>query len=115
MADRYFVETSITGEQATLAAAEAHHLAHVMRAKPGTEVTPFDGSGAEFAARVERVGRSEIELSVLERWKVDREVAIPLTLAAALPKGDRTRWLIEKAVELGVTRFVPLETERCSA
>ena len=112
MADRYFVETPITGERATLAAAEAHHLAHVMRAKPGTLVTLFDGSGCEFAARVERVGRSEIDLSVLERQSVDRELAIDLTLAAALPKGDRQRWLIEKAVELGVTRFVPLETER---
>jgi 16S rRNA (uracil1498-N3)-methyltransferase len=112
MADRYFVELPISGERATLVAAEAHHLAHVMRAKPGTLVTLFDGGGCEFAARVERVGRSEIELSVLDRKKVDRELAVELTLAAALPKGDRQRWLIEKAVELGVTRFVPLGTER---
>ena len=112
MADRYFVETPISGERATLVAAEAHHLAHVMRAKPGTLVTLFDGGGCEFAARVERVGRSEIELSVLERQNVDRELTVELTLAAALPKGDRQRWLIEKAVELGVTRFVPLGTER---
>lgn len=112
MANRYFVETPIVGDRATLTTAEAHHLAHVMRAKPGTDVILFDGSGCEFAARVDKVGRSEIELTVLERKIVDRELTVDLTLATALPKGDRQRWLIEKAVELGVRHFVPLETER---
>jgi 16S rRNA (uracil1498-N3)-methyltransferase len=112
MADRYFVETPLVGQQAQLVGAEAHHLAHVMRAKPGHEVMLFDGSGAEFAARVERVGRSEIALAVLARTEVDRELRQPLWLGVALPKGDRQRWLVEKAVELGVARLVPLESER---
>ena len=111
MADRYFVETPIQDSRAVLTAAEAHHLAHVMRAKPGDTVVLFDGSGAEFTARVERVGRSEIELAVLTREAIDRELPVPITLGVALPKGDRQRWLVEKAVELGVARLVPLETE----
>ena len=110
MADRYFVESPIAGDQARLCGAESHHLAHVMRAKPLDEVVLFDGSGAEFLARVERVGRSEIELAVLSRAAVNREARTPLTLAVALPKGDRQRWLVEKAVELGVARLVPLVT-----
>jgi len=51
-------------------------------------------------------------LAVLSREMVDRELALDLTLGVALPKGDRRKWLIEKAVELGVTRVVPLETAR---
>jgi 16S rRNA (uracil1498-N3)-methyltransferase len=112
MADRYFVEAPILGPQARLVASEAHHLAHVMRAKPGATVTLFDGSGAEFPARVATVGRSEIELEVLSREAVDRELPVKITLGVALPKGDRQRWLVEKATELGVARLVPLETER---
>jgi 16S rRNA (uracil1498-N3)-methyltransferase len=112
MADRYFVETPIEGDQARLAGAEAHHLAHVMRAKPLDEVVLFDGSGAEFLARVERVGRSEIELAIVSRESVDREARVRVTVGVALPKGDRQRWLVEKAVELGVARLVPLTTER---
>jgi 16S rRNA (uracil1498-N3)-methyltransferase len=112
MADRYFVETPIAGGEARLVGAEAHHLAHVLRAKSGDEVTLFDGGGAEFPARVERVGRSEIELTVLSRQAVDRETRVRLTLGVALPKGDRQRFLVEKAVELGVARLVPLQTER---
>ena len=112
MADRYFVEKPIEGQQAQLLGAEAHHLAHVMRAKPGTEITLFDGSGDEFLARVERVGRSDVGLTVLSRSAIDREAPLAVTLGVALPKGDRRRWLVEKAVELGVARLVPLETAR---
>src|SRR5205823_14535109 len=52
------------------------------------------------------------ELSIIERREVSRELSFSLTLAVALPKGERQKWLIEKATELGVTRIVPLVTER---
>jgi len=112
MADRYFVESPIVSDRAMLTADEAHHLLHVMRAKAGQQATLFDGSGAEFLARVERLGRSEVELSVVERIERDCESGLELTLAVALPKGDRQRWLVEKAVELGARRLIPLETAR---
>lgn len=112
MADRYFVSEPISGPRARLVDEEAHHLTHVMRARAGDEVTVFDGSGAEWQARVFRVGRNEVELDLLLRREVNRELPLKLTLAVALPKGDRQRWLVEKAVELGVSRLQPLVTER---
>ena len=115
MSDRYFVDHPISPGPVTLTGPEAHHLIHVMRAIPGTQVILFDGHGAEFPAVVQHVRRSEVELSVISCDQVDRELPIELTLGVALPKGDRQKWLIEKAVELGVTRFVPLRTERAVA
>ena len=115
MSDRYYSEAPISGDTALLLGPEAHHLIHVMRAKPGSSVIVFDGSGAEFAARVERVDRGEVELAVLSRDEIDRELPLELTLAVALPKGDRQKWLVQKAVELGVGRIVPLRTERSVA
>jgi 16S rRNA (uracil1498-N3)-methyltransferase len=53
-----------------------------------------------------------VELSILSRESVNRELPFDLTLGVALPKGDRQKWLVEKAVELGVTRIVPLRTQR---
>jgi 16S rRNA (uracil1498-N3)-methyltransferase len=115
MADRYFSDRPIVDSLAVLAGAEAHHLIHVMRARPGTEIVLFDGSGAQFSARVERLRRAEVELAVLTRDEIDRELPRAVTLAVALPKGDRQRWLVEKATELGVARLVPLRTVRSGA
>jgi 16S rRNA (uracil1498-N3)-methyltransferase len=112
MADRYFLEKVIDSDHATLEGAEAHHLLHVMRAKPGVEVVLFDGSGAEFEARVEKCGRSSVELAVLSRTVIDRELPFELIFGVALPKGDRQKWLVEKLTELGVTTLAPIETRR---
>jgi 16S rRNA (uracil1498-N3)-methyltransferase len=115
MTERYFAEEPISGDRVTLSAAEAHHLIHVMRATPGTQVTLFDGGGDEFSAVVERLGRAHVELTVMSRATVSRELPFELVLGVALPKGDRQKWLVEKAVELGVTRIVPLQTKRSVA
>jgi 16S rRNA (uracil1498-N3)-methyltransferase len=113
--DRYFSDVPISEGSALLAGSEAHHLIHVMRAKPGDRVVLFDGSGAEYAAQVQQIERSRVQLAVLSRQEVDRELPLELTLGVALPKGDRQRWLVEKAVELGVGRIVPLVTARTVA
>jgi 16S rRNA (uracil1498-N3)-methyltransferase len=115
MSDRYYVDQPIASDSATLTGPEAHHLIHVMRAAPGVQVVLFDGSGAEFPAVVERVRRSEVDLSILSRIEAVRELPFELTLGVALPKGDRQKWLVEKTVELGVTRLVPLQTHRAVA
>lgn len=112
MPRRCFSDALITDSHATLAGSEAHHLLHVLRAAPGMVVTLFDGSGMEFDAEVAACGRSTVDLNVIERREVNRELPFPLALGVALPKGDRQRWIVEKAVELGVTRLVPLATER---
>ena len=112
MPDRYYSETTISGPTVTLAGSEAHHLLHVMRAKTGLQLVVFDGKGGEYDATVARCDRREVELEVGSRRDVERELPWELTLAVALPKGDRQRWLVEKAVELGVTQLVPLKTAR---
>jgi 16S rRNA (uracil1498-N3)-methyltransferase len=112
MSERFFVASPIAGTRAELSGDEARHLVSVMRAKVGDEVTLFDGCGAEFVARIEAIRKQAVELSIVTRSKIDRELPFALTLAVALPKGDRQKWLVEKATELGVTRLVPLMTER---
>jgi len=115
MTDRYFAQSPILADRAVLVGSEAHHLIHVMLARPGSRVTLIDGSGAEFSAQVQKLGRDEVVLAVLARCDVDRELPLELTLAVTLPKGDRQKWLVEKAVELGVGRIVPLVTARSVA
>lgn len=115
MLDRYFSAQPIDGPTIVLDGNEAHHLLHVMRAKPGLELTVFDGQGGEFAAEVTACQRSTVEVAVGERQAIERELPFELTLAVAMPKGDRQRWLIEKCTELGVTRIIPLQLTRSAS
>jgi 16S rRNA (uracil1498-N3)-methyltransferase len=115
MADRYFSDSPLDGERAVLAGSEAHHLLHVMRAKVGTELILFDGEGGEWWAEITKLGRADVEFALKKHRTIERELPREVTLAIALPKGDRQRWLVEKAVELGVTRLVPITTSRSTA
>ncbi len=112
MTRRFFVEEPITGEHATLAGSEAHHLVHVLRAQVGTPVILFDGAGSEFDATITVLERASVHLAITATRTPDRELACYLELCVALPKGDRQKWLVEKCVELGVAKLVPLKTSR---
>jgi 16S rRNA (uracil1498-N3)-methyltransferase len=115
MAERFYIPYTPEGDVAILEGAESHHLARVMRAKQGDRLILFDGTGVEYQAEIEEIGKRETTLRILERDTPDRELPFELTLGAPLPKGDRQRWLIEKLTELGCTRFTPLTTERSVA
>lgn len=113
MPDRFFSDTPIqpAQTQVTLRGDESQHLAVVLRAKAGTEIFVFDGSGAEWLGRVTAVSKSAVEVELGEQRAAEPRGST-LTLAVALPKGDRQKWLVEKCVELGVARLVPLLTAR---
>lgn len=112
MNPRFFCEPMIASDEAELIGSEHQHLSKVLRLQAGDEVTLFDGSGFEFAAKITDCSRNSTKLAILSREEVDRELPFQLTMAVALPKGDRQQWLVEKCVELGVTRLVPLTTKR---
>jgi len=96
------------GQRGKIAEGEAHHL-RVRRVKDGEVVAIRDGAGLVGTGRLVRVGKEwEVEVNSLERRLA------PPELILAVGAGDRERFslLVEKAVELGVTTLVPLQTER---
>ena len=112
MSDRFFHDAAPEGDRAVLVGDEARHLARVLRAKPGDEVVVFAGTAVEWPAHIVAVGRDEVELA-LGAARPDPPRTRPWrTLAVALPKGERQKWLVEKLTELGVERLVPLVTDR---
>ena len=112
MADRFYVNCRLAPGPVELRGPEAHHLATVLRARPGDAVCLFNGDGAEYPAVVVEAGRNLVTLNVTGREEPPRELGYRLEVAAPLPKGDRGDFLIEKLTELGVTDFVPLRTQR---
>ncbi|MFM9197012.1 MAG: RsmE family RNA methyltransferase [Planctomycetia bacterium] len=112
MSERFFISVPPAAGRGVLEGDEARHLARVLRAKVGDTVTLFDGRGREWPARVAVIGRDRVELDADEPHTDAPPRGARLTLAVALPKGERQKWMVEKLTELGVRRLVPLETTR---
>jgi 16S rRNA (uracil1498-N3)-methyltransferase len=112
MADRFYTPDPLPQGEYVLTGPEAHHLAAVRRFAPGDRVVLFNGDGHDSPAEVVAADRKRTILTILTAVPAGRELPFPLEVAAALPKGDRGDFLVEKLTELGVTRFTPLQTER---
>ena len=112
MAERFYVNRDVAPGPFVLAGPEGRHLATVCRARPGDRVCLFNGDGLEYPAEVIVVRRRQVDLMVGAAEHPQREVGFRLEVASPLPKGDRAQFLVEKLTELGVTSFVPLETQR---
>ena len=98
----------VSGKSVTLDAEESNHL-RARRAEAADQVTLFDGSGVTAEATLTKAGKGwTAEVQQVERHLPGR------TLILAVGAGDRDRFLslAEKSTELGVTRLIPLITER---
>lgn len=115
MSERFYYPTPIENLRGKLTGEEAHHAVHVMRYKNGDRIQLFDGLGNEFRAVITQVGKKEISFEIVEQLGHSPRPQPPITVAAALPKGDRQKFMIEKLVELGCDRLVPLITQRSVA
>jgi 16S rRNA (uracil1498-N3)-methyltransferase len=101
----------LPGSELPLPANAARHV-QVLRMQPGQALTLFDGQGLEAEARITRIGRSDVQVSVVHCHLVERESPWRIHLALGMPANERMDWLVEKATELGVSSIQPLLTER---
>ncbi|HZF83787.1 MAG TPA: 16S rRNA (uracil(1498)-N(3))-methyltransferase [Burkholderiaceae bacterium] len=97
------------GQSLALPAGAARHV-QVLRLQPGDALTLFDGRGGEYAATVERMRRSDVQVQVGAHDPVEREASKAVHLAVGMPANERMDWLVEKAAELGVASIQPLVT-----
>ncbi len=100
-------------ETVTLSLEETRHLRDVLRLRESERVQVFDGDGREVLCEVERIGKRETVLKILsEVAPTAPQSKLNLTLAVALLKGEKFDLVVQKAVELGVIKLVPLDTKR---
>lgn len=98
----------------TLSAEESAHATGVLRLGPGDRVAVFNGLGQEFLCEVASAEKKAVTVTLIE--EIDppaSESPLDLTLAAALLKLDKYDLVVQKAVELGVTRLIPIVSARC--
>lgn len=90
-----------------------NQLAKVLRAKHGDKFGLFDGGGSEFTGQLVELGKIEAKFLIIDQRPGDREPLRQVTLFQSLLKSDKFDWLLQKAVELGAVRIVPVVSERC--
>ena len=94
-----------------LSSEESHHLVAVNRAQPGDTVVAFDGRGHEWICELVSESKNAAILRVRFAQKI-KPLPYDITLGQALPKGQYMDAIVRKATEIGVTRIVPLESDR---
>lgn len=110
---RQQVSTEDIGRDLLLLEGEAaHHLLHVLRVREGAEVGAFDGAGRTRLYHVVARGEGSLTLEAKQPVFSCADPAVRTVLFACVPKGERMDWMLEKATELGVSRIVPVISER---
>ncbi|MCC8022457.1 MAG: 16S rRNA (uracil(1498)-N(3))-methyltransferase [Clostridiales bacterium] len=109
---KFFVD-HVDGETVELTGENARHISRALRMKPGEVVMVSDGRGTDYGCRIQSFTEDTVTLQVLYRQASGSEPSVAVTLYQSLPKGDKMDDIIQKCVELGVTRIVPVRSARC--
>jgi len=104
-----------SGEITTITGQAAQHVMQVLRLRPGAGIRIFNGHGPEWDAVLLEGRRSEIRLEVGAIVETIAESSLALTLAQGIARNDRMDFILQKSVELGVSRIQPLWMQRCQA
>lgn len=109
---RFYCPSPLSANQTLpLPDALTHHAVRVLRLKNNTPIVLFDGSGGQYDAILDIDGKQACA-HLGDKNPVERELPGTLTLVQGLASGDKMDWIIEKAVELGVHRIVPIAARR---
>ena len=109
MTRRRWIADTWDAATAALHGDQAQHLSRVLRAQPGMEFDVVAG-GHAWLARIASIDRDSVRFTLLH--ELESAPALPVTLLLSVFKFDRMEWAIEKAVELGCSRIVPVLAER---
>lgn len=107
----YAPDADLTAAVLHIEGEEAHHALRVMRLRAGDRCEVFDGAGHAARATITAACGTSMQLTLDEQLPPMPPTA-DITLALAIPKGANMDLIVQKAVELGVKRIIPLITER---
>lgn len=108
----HLARDAVHGDRVIFEAAAAHHLGRVLRAAAGDLVQAVDADGALLSVRLTAIAPRAAEGVIVARARLETESPLRLTLAQAVPKGDKMEGIVRMTTELGVRRVIPLLTER---
>ena len=86
---------------------------HVLRLNAGDSITLFNGTGNDFAATLQTIGKRHAECHIHAQRQPENESPLAITLVQAVSSGERMDFTLQKSVELGVRAIQPIISERC--
>lgn len=91
-----------------------NYIANVLRLKAGTLLSVFNGQGGEYSATLTTISKRNAELHIGHFTNTSYESPLHITLAQCVSRGERMDFTLQKATELGVSRIIPVFSERCT-
>ncbi len=109
----FFTENEINSKTYALDGETARHISKSLRMKSGEELTLVSPSGIQHDCVIDGINADIVSVLVKSSKPCENEPECRVTLYQALPKGDKMELIIQKCVELGVTKIVPVISARC--
>ncbi|HHV65496.1 MAG TPA: 16S rRNA (uracil(1498)-N(3))-methyltransferase [Peptococcaceae bacterium] len=95
-----------------IAGEELHHLINVLRLKPEDKIVGFDNSGRQWQGVIDIITEDEALCRIYAEEYPQVEAQTKVYIVMGLAKGEKIEWVIQKGTELGMTGFIPLQTQR---
>ena len=108
----FIEENNFNGDTAVITGSDFNHIKKVLRMREGEELL-VSVSGFSYLCKIANFTSDSVILSVIERNCKNTELPIEIYLFQGLPKSDKFELIIQKAVELGVTKIIPVDMKRC--
>ncbi|MDO5038765.1 16S rRNA (uracil(1498)-N(3))-methyltransferase [Clostridium sp.] len=102
----------VFGDYAKIIGDDVKHIYKVLRLSEGEEVVLNDCNGTEYLAKINEVTKSEVTLDIVKKLDLNNESNIEIVLFQGMPKAQKMDLIVQKGTELGITKFVPLITDR---
>lgn len=110
---RFFADKSqFTDTSVTIVGDDVKHIARVLRLKPGDKISVCDKEKTDYVCSVNEIGKDFVTADIMEKSPNNNESNLSITLYQGFPKGDKLDLIIQKSVELGVVRIVPVVMKR---
>lgn len=110
----FFVPPAQVGEtEIIIQGSDVNHLRNVLRMRPGEELSVCDGNNCRYLCSIKEYAEDTAILTITERQENDTELPSKIYLFQGLPKQDKMEFIVQKAVELGVYKVIPIITRRC--
>lgn len=112
--NRFFIDSNYVGSShiEIIDRDDVHHISHVLRLKKGDKIVVCDSKGFDYTCEISEIEKDSILLYIADKQKGGREPDVRISLYQGIPKQGKFELIVQKSVELGVEKIIPVFMER---